>query len=69
MPLNSDSYQRMLDSLEGLSVGDAFGQQFFMTWDMSVRLMESGEFGGPPFDFQDEFIARELIGKRDLRWA
>lgn len=59
----------MLDSLEGLSVGDAFGQQFFMTWDMTIRLMESGEFGGPPFDFQDEFIARELIAKRDLRWA
>ena len=59
----------MLDSLEGLSVGDAFGQQFFMTWELSIRLMESGEWGGPPFDFQDEFIARELIGKRDLRWA
>ena len=59
----------MLDSLEGLSVGDAFGQQFFMTWDMSIRLMEAGEFGGPPFDFQDEFIARGLIGKRDLRFA
>ena len=59
----------MLDSLEGLSVGDAFGQQFFMTWEMSVRLMEAGEFGGPPFDFQDPFIARELIAKRDLRWA
>ena len=59
----------MLDSLEGLSVGDAFGQQFFMTWDMTIRLMESGQFGGPPFDFQDEFIARELIGKRDLRFA
>ena len=59
----------MLDSLEGLSVGDAFGQQFFMTWELSIRLMESGEWGGPPFDFQDEFIARELIAKRDLRWA
>ena len=59
----------MLDSLEGLSVGDAFGQQFFMTWDMTIRLMESGEFGGPPFDFQDEFIARELIGKRNLKYA
>ena len=64
-----DSTQRMLDSLEGLSVGDAFGQQFFMTWDMSIRLMESGEFGGPPFDFQDEFIARELVGKRNLNFA
>ena len=67
--MQSDRYQRLLDSLEGLSVGDAFGQQFFMTWEMSIRLMESGEFGGPPFDFQDEFIARELIGKRDLRFA
>ena len=59
----------MLDSLEGLSVGDAFGQQFFMTWELSIRLMESGEFGGPPFDFQDEFIAEKLIANRDLRWA
>ena len=69
MLFNPDPYQRMLDSLEGLSVGDAFGQQFFMTWDMTIRLMESGEFGGPPFDFQDEFIARELIGKRNLNFA
>ena len=67
--MNPDSHQRMLDSLEGLSIGDAFGQQFFMTWDMSIRLMESGEFGGPPFDFQDEFIARELIGKRNLNFT
>ncbi len=67
--MQTDPHQRMLDCLEGLSVGDAFGQQFFMTWDMSIRLMESGEFGGPPFDFQDEFIARELVGKRELRWA
>ena len=65
----SDRYQRALDSLQGLSVGDAFGQQFFMSWDLSVRLMESGEFGGPPFDFQDEFVLRELIAKRDLRWV
>lgn len=55
---------RALDSLEGLSVGDAFGEGFFMSFELAARLLGSGEFAGPPFDFQDEFVLRALIQTR-----
>lgn len=58
--------KRALDSLEGLSVGDAFGEGFFVSFEMVTRFMESKEFGEPPFDFQDHFIRRELIDVRHL---
>ena len=56
---------RALDSLEGTSVGDAFGQGFFMSWDLAVKLMESGKFEGPPYDFEDEGAVAILIDNRD----
>ncbi len=55
---------RALDSLEGLSVGDAFGEGFFMSFELAARLLEKDEFGEAPYDFQDEFIRRELIDVR-----
>ncbi len=58
--------QRALASLEGLSVGDAFGEGFFMSFELAVRLMESGQFEGPPYDFEDEGAIAQLIGKRDI---
>jgi ADP-ribosylglycohydrolase len=57
---------RAMASLEGLSVGDAFGEGFFMSFETAAKLMNSGEFGNPPFDFQDEFILRALIDTRRL---
>jgi ADP-ribosylglycohydrolase len=57
---------RAIQSLEGLSVGDAFGEGFFMSFEMAARLLASGEFGDPPYDFQDGFILDELIHKRRL---
>jgi len=57
---------RALQSLEGLSVGDAFGEGFFVSFEMVARFLASGEFGGPPYDFQDDFILDELILKRRL---
>jgi ADP-ribosylglycohydrolase len=56
---------RALCSLEGLSVGDAFGQQYFMTWEMAAHYIESDTVPGPPYDFTDDFIAR-LISEHRL---
>ena len=74
-----NSTQTRLDrariSLEGLSVGDAFGEGFFMSFEMAARLMASEEFGKPPFDFQDEFVldtlirSRRLFHRRPWRWT
>jgi ADP-ribosylglycohydrolase len=67
-----DRLQRAHRSLEGLSVGDAFGEQYFMSWDMIRSVLRSEDRPGPPYDFtDDEFMAR-LIHKRRLpepdRW-
>jgi ADP-ribosylglycohydrolase len=56
--------KRAVDSLEGLSVGDAFGQGFFMSFELAARLMGSQQFGKPPYNFQDDFILQELVGSR-----
>lgn len=53
-------------SLEGLSVGDAFGQRFFMSFELAAELMESGEFGDPPYNFEDEFILSDFIDPRRI---
>lgn len=64
-----DSAQQRLSraqrSLEGLSVGDAFGEQYFMSFEMAARYAESGEIAGPPYDFTDTFI-QKLIDRREL---
>lgn len=57
---------RALDSLEGLSVGDAFGECFFVSLEMIMDLMESDEFDGPPFDFQDSFIRQVFVDIRRI---
>ncbi len=58
---------RALDSLEGLSVGDAFGEQFFMSFEMAARLLEKEEeWQGPPYAFEDDFVLRELVDVRRL---
>lgn len=59
--------KRALRSLEGLSVGDAFGEQFFMSFEMAARLLgKAEEWGKPPYDFEDNFVLRELIQTRRL---
>ena len=58
--------QRARKSLLGLSVGDAFGETFFMSWEMAVRYQESGELSGPPYDFTDDFI-QQLIARREMQ--
>ena len=51
---------RAMTSLQGLSVGDAFGEQFFMSWEQARIWMDSGEIEGPPYDLSEEFIARRI---------
>jgi len=57
---------RAYNSLEGLSVGDAFGEGFFMSFEMAARLMQLEEFGNTPFDFQDEFVLDALVRQRRI---
>jgi ADP-ribosylglycohydrolase len=70
--LDEERFARARCALEGLSVGDAFGEQYFMSWDMIRSVLRSEDRPGPPYDFtDDEFMAR-LIHKRRLpepdRW-
>ena len=58
---------RAMTSLHGLSVGDAFGEGFFMNWDIIRSLIGSGEVAGPPYDFtDDEVMARFIALRRTL---
>ncbi|PQV65347.1 ADP-ribosylglycohydrolase [Abditibacterium utsteinense] len=57
---------RALDSLEGLSVGDAFGEGFFLNAAMAERLMATDEFDLLPGLVEDHFLRRELVDVRRL---
>ena len=64
---------RALDSLEGLSVGDAFGEQFFLSFALARRVLDAPEFDLSAVHSEDEFLLRELIDVRridfsDLTW-
>jgi ADP-ribosylglycohydrolase len=64
--LEEERFARARCALEGLSVGDAFGEQYFMSWNMIRSVLRSEDRPGPPYDFtDDEFMAR-LIHKRRL---
>ncbi|RYX84067.1 ADP-ribosylglycohydrolase family protein [bacterium] len=61
---------RALGSLEGLSIGDAFGEQFFMSFEMVARLLNNPEkWWATPYDFEDDFVLRELIKPRRLEFC
>ena len=56
---------RALDSLEGLSVGDAFGEGFFAGRSMIELLLATDEFENAPYTALDDlFLRRELIDVR-----
>ncbi|MBW3635988.1 MAG: ADP-ribosylglycohydrolase family protein, partial [Armatimonadetes bacterium] len=55
---------RALDSLEGLSVGDAFGEGFFLNAAMVETILASGEFDLLPGMNEEHFIRREVIDVR-----
>jgi ADP-ribosylglycohydrolase len=58
--------QRAVESLEGLAMGDAFGEQFFLSWESIQTLIDDGEVSGPPFDFVNEEIVSRFIAIRRL---
>ena len=56
---------RALDSLEGLSVGDAFGEGFFTSRSLVEMLLDTDEFENAPYtELNDLFLRRELIDVR-----
>ncbi len=65
-PTPAARLSRALDSLEGLSVGDAFGEGFFLNGAMAERLMATDEFDLLPGLVEDHFLRRELIDVRRL---
>lgn len=61
--------QRMQRSLDGLSVGDAFGERFFQPPDLLARLLEAREVpGAPPWGWTDD-TAMALSVVEQLREA
>ncbi len=49
-----DALERAMISLEGLSVGDAFGQRFFMPNTIANALIESRQMPPPPWPYTDD---------------
>jgi ADP-ribosylglycohydrolase len=49
-----DASDRAFLSLEGLSVGDAFGEQFFVASDEAMRLISRRELPVPPWTYTDD---------------
>ena len=56
--------QRALDSLEGTSVGDAFGEGFFMSLELAQRMLPSGLLEDIPFEFEGTRALQLLIDTR-----
>ncbi|MBV9868485.1 MAG: ADP-ribosylglycohydrolase family protein [Abitibacteriaceae bacterium] len=57
---------RARQSLEGLSIGDAFGEKFFLSFELIYKLIEAGLLPGPPFMVEDEFIVEQIIFLREV---
>ncbi len=55
---------RALDALEGTSVGDAFGEGFFMSVELGTRMLPSGLLEDIPFDFEGTRVLQLLIDTR-----
>ncbi len=67
MSTRSERLGRAMTSLRGLCVGDAFGQSFFINWDIIRNLINAREVVGPPYDFtDDEAMARLISLRRNL---
>ena len=55
---------RALDALEGTSVGDAFGEGFFMSLELATRMLPSGLLEDIPFEFEGTRALQLLIDTR-----
>ena len=58
--------ERALESLEGLSVGDAFGEGFFLGFEAAQWLLERDELEGMSFDLEGSGPLLNLIDTRRL---
>jgi ADP-ribosylglycohydrolase len=66
--LGSDErLRRALDSLDGLSVGDAFGEQFFGVTEKVVRRIERREVPAAPWSWTDDTAMATVIVERLAR--
>ena len=61
-------FQRAVLSLQGLSIGDAFGECFFFAPDLVYKLIRAGVIPGPPFDEQlvEEFMMFQVCQLREV---
>lgn len=51
-------------SLDGLSVGDALGQRYFMSAELAGELIRSGQYADLPVIYDDELLARVVAERR-----
>lgn len=59
--------ERALASLQGLSIGDAFGECFFLSIELLFKLQRAGLIGPSRFDDEgDEFIIEQIISMREV---
>jgi len=56
--VNQERIERARISLQGLSVGDAFGDRFFLRFEDCDRIVAALTLPGPPFDFTDDTMQR-----------
>ena len=55
---------RALDALEGTSVGDAFGEGFFMSVELATRMLHAGQLEDVPFEFEGTRALQLIIDTR-----
>ena len=53
---NDDRLDRAMISLEGLSIGDAFGETFFINPDVVENLIQSRALAAPPWRYTDDTL-------------
>ena len=63
-----DAVGRARLSLEGLSVGDAFGECFFFSPDLVFKLIRAGVMPGPPYDPEriEEYMMDQCQALREV---
>jgi ADP-ribosylglycohydrolase len=67
MTQSDDRKARLMCSLEGLSIGDAFGERFFVHPDIADRLIESRALPASPWPFTDDTLMSLSIASMLIR--
>lgn len=65
-PFSDQRFERARRSLDGLSVGDAFGEQFFEDPDLAVQMLASGGLTDELLSLLGDEAVRGAIARRDL---